>query len=52
MLNSYDLVRQLHGGDDIEHIRGLAHLFLVEKVKMGQTGAADKDVKPLLLIRF
>ena len=46
------LVRKLHGGDDIEHIRGFAHLFLIEKVKMGQAGAADKDVKPLIFIRF
>jgi len=46
------LVRELHGGDDIEHIRGFPHLFLVEKVKMGQAGAADKDVKPLIFILF
>ena len=50
--NADDLVRHLHGGDDIEHIRGLAHLFLVEKVEMGQAGAADQDMKPLLFILF
>ena len=33
-LNINDLIRKLHGGDDIEHIGSLTHLFLIEKVEM------------------
>ena len=40
-----DLVGELHGGHDVEHIRGLAHLLLLEKLKMVQAGAADQDLK-------
>ena len=36
-----DLIRQLHSGYDIEHVGGFSHLFLIQQVKMGKTGATD-----------
>lgn len=42
------LVGKLHGGDNVEHVGSLAHLFLIKDIKMGQAGAADKNMNPLL----
>jgi hypothetical protein len=42
-----DLVNQLHGRDDIEHVGGFPDLLSLQKIEMGQAGAAHHNLHAL-----
>ena len=47
MVNSYTyhLISELHGSNDIKHVRSFPYLFFIKQVKMGETGSAYKDME-------
>ena len=45
-----DLIGQLHGCDDVEHVGGITHLLFLQQLEMVQAGAAHQDFQPLFFI--
>jgi len=43
-------VGQLHGGDDVKHVRRFSHLFPVQEIEVSQACAANQDGEALFLI--
>lgn len=48
----YDLCCKLHGGDDVEHVRGLANGFSLKKAEVIEACAADQYIDAFVFKPF